>query len=62
MIIDTMTKTEVMLSLLKEFKEEIVPLYTNARKELERTILPRVQRTGKTEKIAKEKESSGCRL
>ncbi len=54
-----MTKTEVMLSLLKEFNEEIVPIYTNALKELERTILPRVQRTGKIEKIAKEKESSG---
>ena len=52
MIIDTMTKTEGMLSLLKEIKEEIVPLYTNAVKEFERTILPRVQRTGKTEKIA----------
>ena len=62
MIIGTMTKTEVMLSLLKEFKEEIVPLYTNARKELERTILPRVQRTGKTEKIAKEKESLGLNV
>ena len=59
MIVDTMSKTEVMLSLLKEFKEEIVPLYSYAQKELERTILPRVQRTGKTEKIAKEKESSG---
>ena len=59
MIIDTMTKTEVMLSLLKEFNEEIVPLYTNAKKELERTILPRVQRSGKPEKIARDKESSG---
>lgn len=29
MIIDTMSKTEVMLSLLKEFKEGIVPLYNN---------------------------------
>ena len=59
MIIDTMTKTEVMFSLLKEFKEEIVPLYTNAKKELERTILPRVQRSGKPEKIVRDKESSG---
>lgn len=48
-----------MLSLLKEFKEEIVPLYTRAKKELERTILPRVQRTGKPEKITKDKKSSG---
>lgn len=54
-----MTKTEVMRSLLKEFKEEIVPLYINARKELERTILPRVQRTSKPEKLTKDKESSG---
>ena len=53
-----MTKMEVMLSLLKEFKEEIVPLYNNAKKEIERTILPRVQRTGKSEKISKAKESS----
>lgn len=59
MIIDTMTKTEVMLSLLKEFKEEIVPLYSKAQKELERSILPKVQRTGKDEIIAKEKESLG---
>jgi hypothetical protein len=29
MIIDTMTKTEVMLSLLKKFKEETVPLKLN---------------------------------
>ena len=36
MIINTMIVREEMLSLLKEFKEEIVPLYTNAWKELER--------------------------
>jgi len=59
MIIDTMTKTEVMLSLLKEFKEEIVPLYSKAKKELGKTTLPRVQRTGKTESISKDKESNG---
>ena len=59
MIIDTMTKTEVMLSLLKEFKEEIVPLYSQANKELGKTTLPRVQRTGKTENISKDKESTG---
>ena len=59
MIIDTMTKTEVMLSLLKEFKEEIVPLHSQANKELGKTTLPRVQRTGKTENISKNKESTG---
>ena len=56
---DLSKKYKENLEHMKEFQEEIVPLYINALKELERTILPRVQRTGKTEKIAKEKESSG---
>lgn len=59
MIVDTMTKTEVMRSLQKEFREEILPFYNRSVLEIKKNILPRIQRTGKSEKIQRSKDSSG---
>ena len=60
MITDSMTKKEIMLSLQKELREEIVPYYNNViAKRLEREFLPVVQRTGKSIKKSFEKMSSG---
>ena len=56
---DTMTKTDVMLSLPKNSKK-ISYLYTNTRKELERTILPKVHRKGKSAKIIE--ETTNCNI
>ncbi len=47
MIVDTMTKMEVMLSLNKEFKEEVLPYYrTHIKKRLRIEVLPKVIRLG----------------
>jgi len=60
MIVDNMTKTEVMLSLKEEFKKEILPYYNNVLVErLKREVLPMVQRTGITQKKQFEKSTSG---
>ena len=60
MIVDNMTKTEVMLSLKKEFREEILPYYNNVLlTRLKREILPMVQRTGITQRKSFKKDSTG---
>ena len=59
MLSDNMTKTEVMLSLQKEFKKDILPFYQNIIvKMAERTVLPKVKRTGKPKTFTKDKLSS----
>ena len=60
MIIDTMTKTEVMLSLQKELKEEVLPYYNQVVvRRLEKELLPMVQRSGRPVKKSYEKKTSG---
>ena len=59
MLSDNMTKTEVMLSLQKEFKKDILPFYQKiVVKMAERTVLPKVRRTGKPKTFTKDKLSS----
>ena len=60
MIVDTMTKEEVMHSLQKEFQEEILPYYYNSiLKWAEKYILPIAQRVGKPQTYYRSKLSSG---
>ena len=54
-----MTKTEVMLSLQKELKEEVLPYYNQVVvRRLEKELLPMVQRSGRPVKKSYEKKTS----
>ena len=60
MIVDSMTKAEVMHSLQKEFKEEILPYYNNSILNwAEKHVLPIAQRSGKPQTYRRNKMSSG---
>lgn len=59
MIVDSMSKMEVMQSLQQELRKEILPFCRILLKDFERTVLPKVQRTGQPQKVIKEKKTSG---
>lgn len=59
MITDSMTKTEVMLFLQREFKKDILPFFNKTIvKMAEQTILPKVKISGKSKTFTKDKLSS----
>lgn len=58
-----MSKTEVMHSLRKELKEEILPYYNNViLHRLRKEVLPFAQRTGTSQKKTFEKKTSGMNI
>lgn len=60
MIVDSMTKAEVLHSLQKEFKDEILPYYNNSiLKWAEKHVLPIAQRSGRPQTYNRSKISSG---
>ena len=60
MITDAMSKNEVMVTLRREYREEIHKYYNHSLKpSLEKHILPTVQRIGTSKSLQYEKRSSG---